>query len=71
MLVPAFWSWNSLDLFTSKDTFKVAIPGDYPYEYMFLWSGFYIGPTRLELKNRPPSDGNNRIRGPRIQVEQE
>jgi 4-amino-4-deoxy-L-arabinose transferase-like glycosyltransferase len=51
-----------------KDTFTLEVPGDYPYEQIVLWNGWYIGTTRLELKNAVSNDGDNRVRGPTIRV---
>jgi len=51
-----------------RDTFEVNVPADYPFDYLYLWNGWYIGYQRLKLNNNPPNDGQNRVRGPRIDV---
>lgn len=51
-----------------EDTFSLRVPKRYPYDYFQLWFGWYIGAERLKLSNNPPSDGQNRVRGPRITV---
>ena len=51
-----------------RDTFTINIPSDYPFPYLYLWTGWYIGHQRLKLVNSPPNDGQNRVRGPRVDI---
>ncbi len=54
-----------------RDTFKLNVPADYPFDYVTVWNGWYIGEQRLELANNPPNDGQNRVRGPTVKIKQE
>ncbi len=53
-----------------RDRFDIDVPGDYPYDSFTLWTGWYVGNQRLRLQNNPPNDGQNRVRGPRVVVQQ-
>ena len=54
-----------------RDTFSVKVPHDYPFDYIELWNGWYMGNQRLKLTNNPPNDGQDRVRGPRIVIQRE
>ncbi|MEZ4272070.1 MAG: glycosyltransferase family 39 protein [Myxococcota bacterium] len=51
-----------------EDVFKIDVPADYPFKFFYVWTGWYAGNTRMELKNQVPNDGDNRVRGPQIRV---
>ncbi len=54
-----------------RDRFVINVGANYPFDYFYLWTGWYIGNQRLRLANNPPNDGQNRVRGPRIQVQRD
>jgi 4-amino-4-deoxy-L-arabinose transferase-like glycosyltransferase len=51
-----------------RDTFTIDVPADYPFDYFYLWHGFYVGEQRMNITNNPPNDGQNRVRGPMVRV---
>ena len=50
------------------DRFTLRVPRDYPYDWFILWNGWYRDQERMRLSNAPPNDGQNRVRGPRVDI---
>jgi hypothetical protein len=51
-----------------EDTFDIDVPLDFKGDFFLVWTGWYEGNDRLRVTNNAPNDGDNRVRGPRIDV---
>lgn len=57
--------WQEGDLVA--DTFTLRVPASYPYDWFNIWTGFYSADRRMQVSGGT-SDGDNRVRGPRVSV---
>ncbi len=53
-----------------EDVFTLHVPVGYPFDHFQLYTGWYAGERRLNVAGPAITDGNNRVRGPQIEVSQ-